>query len=106
MLSTYDEVRIQFEEYTKSLFDKLGMEYDQEIQSLHEQYQIEHDYLQSWLDKAFKLSRRINYLYLRPIDEIEFRTLQKVSEHLDDIMTLLSNELVRIKPLRTNNIEL
>jgi hypothetical protein len=104
MALSYEEVREQREKQIKSMFDRLGMEYDREIQSLHQQYEIEHEYLESWLDKAFRLSRRVNYLYRRPIDEIEFKTLQLVMEHLDAVMTLLSNELIRIDPLRTNNI--
>jgi hypothetical protein len=85
-------------------YDEIKAQYDNQIQSLHEQYEIAYDYIDTWIGKAFRLSRDVDYCIHRPVDEDEYKALTQVIAHLSDIMTLLLNELSRIKPLRTNNI--
>jgi hypothetical protein len=85
-------------------YDEIAAEYDNQIQSLAEQYEIASGYMESWLDNIHKISRMVDYCFHRPVDEEEFKALGLVSNHLYEIMTILCNEMVRIKPLKTNNL--
>ena len=85
-------------------YDEVKAEYDNKVQTLGRQYEIAYDYMKSWQDEIFKISRMVIYLFHRPVDEEEFKSLGLVSNHLYEIMTILLNELARINLLKTNTI--
>ena len=57
------------------------------------------DYIDSWTCKLFHISRDIQYLYFRPLDQHVEESLGTVLDYITQIMKILSNERNRLKSI-------